>query len=151
VQEIYHNGTTGTYTLTFKGLTTAPLEFHDSAADVQEELEKIDPTVVVTGTGRADSPVTITPQTPGDNSVQLISHHGTSGSFTLTFNGETTGAIAYSATAQDVQDALNLIAAPFQAAVTGNGSSADPWVVTYSPITTAPTPQVVVTSQVPDN
>src|SRR5262249_31984056 len=151
VQQIYHNGTSGTYTLTFKGQTTAPLEFHDSAARVQAGLDKIDPTAVGTGTGRADSPVTITPQTPGDNSVQLISEHGTSGSFTLTFNGKTTGAIAYNATAQNVQDALNQIAAPFQAAVTGTGTSSDPWVVTYTPITTAPTPQVVVTAQTPDN
>lgn len=71
----------------------------------------------------------------GTNEVQTISLTGspTGGTFTLTYDGQTTGNIAYDATAATVQTALlalsNIDAG--EVVVTGGPGPSTPWVVTF--------------------
>ena len=75
----------------------------------------------------------------GSSSIQFVpfvqdelSNHASGGTFTIsaTVNGstETTGAIAYNASATSVQTALNKLAG-VQVTVTGAGTAADPWLI----------------------
>jgi hypothetical protein len=121
--------TGGTFTLTFKGATTAPIAYNASAATVLAAFLLL-PTV---GTGNATATGGALPGTPvavtfagalansaqpaitvnqsgltGGNDVQTVTITGTptGGTFTLTFNAQTTAAIAYNANAAAVQAAL---------------------------------------------
>lgn len=77
------------------------------------------------------------PYSAGTSEVQTVTITGspTGGTFTLTFQGSTTAAIAYNATAAAVEAALqalpNLL--PTDVAVTGGPGPATPWVVTFAP------------------
>ncbi|MGW2384414.1 hypothetical protein [Streptomyces sp. NPDC001658] len=67
------------------------------------------------------------------NEVQTLTVTGapTGGTFTITWNGQTTAAIAYNATAAQVQTALEALSniAPGDVAVTGNAGG--PWTLTW--------------------
>jgi hypothetical protein len=73
--------------------------------------------------------------TGGTDEVQTITITGTptGGTFTLTFDGQTTSAIAYNATASTVQTALLALSnlAPGDVVVTGGPGPATPWVATF--------------------
>ena len=53
------------------------------------------------------------------------------GSFTLTFDGRTTAPIAYNAAGSAIKTALEALGG-FTVAVTGTGTAADPWLITFS-------------------
>lgn len=77
--------------------------------------------------------------------VQVVTLTGspTGGTFTLTGNGATTGAIAYNANAATVQTAIRTLGGPFDAAtVTGTG----PWTVTLSDGAVGPAPLTLGTN-----
>ncbi|MEU9947096.1 hypothetical protein [Streptomyces sp. NPDC047939] len=67
------------------------------------------------------------------NEVQTLTVTGgpTGGTFTITFSGQTTGALAYNATAAQVQTALEALSniAPGDVVVTGNAGG--PWTLTW--------------------
>jgi hypothetical protein len=69
----------------------------------------------------------------GANEVQTVTISGspTGGSFTLTYNGETTAAIAYNATAAQVQAALAALDEIGAGNVTVAGSAGGPYTVTF--------------------
>lgn len=85
--------TGGTFTLTFGDQTTSALAYNASAAVVAAALSALPSTPESSG---------------GTNDVQTatISGSPTGGTFTLTFGGQTTSAIAYNAAASAVQSAL---------------------------------------------
>src|SRR5262249_41564503 len=66
-----------------------------------------------------------------DTEVQTISHDGTSGTFTLTFDDQTTDAIAFGASAGDIRTKLSALSNIVQVEVTGAGTTAEPWRVTF--------------------
>jgi hypothetical protein len=137
--------TTGTFTLTFDGQTTAALVYNASAAAIQSALENLsnvevgdvqvtggpintqDVTVTFMGDLGLQNVPTIVADTsnldaadlsisttnvaePGVNEVQTLTPTGvTAGTFTLTFNGQTTAAIDWDATAAEIETALNLL------------------------------------------
>lgn len=63
--------------------------------------------------------------------VQEISNNATGGTFTLTFDGQTTAAIDYNATAATVQSALEALSNIADVSIEGAGTSSDPWVVSF--------------------
>ncbi|MCI0360028.1 MAG: GEVED domain-containing protein [Planctomycetaceae bacterium] len=126
----------GRFTLTFGGQTTAIIPFDASAATVQTELEalsNIDPgDVLVTGNAdgswnvefrQAFANQDVAALSLQSNEIQRVTLQGGSagGSFTLTFNGQTTGLLPANASAADVTAALEGLAAinPGEVAVTG--------------------------------
>lgn len=73
-------------------------------------------------------------QGAGTNEVQVVTISGspTGGTFTLTFQGETTAAIAYNATAAAVKTALVAASADLTADdITVTGSAGGPWTITF--------------------
>lgn len=67
--------------------------------------------------------------------VQHVYNDATAGTFTLTWDGFTTAAIAYNATATTVQTELNALTSITDAGgvtVTGLGNDTDPWIVTWN-------------------
>ncbi len=69
----------------------------------------------------------------GDNEVQTVSIDNASsgGTFKLSFGAETTGTIAYNASAGDVKTALELLTAINLVAVTGGAGPTNDWVVEF--------------------
>lgn len=66
------------------------------------------------------------------NEVQRIWNDATSGTFTLSFSGQgPTGALAYNATAAQVETELELLSNITDVTVAGSGTAANPWVVTF--------------------
>lgn len=67
------------------------------------------------------------------NEVQSVTLTGvpTGGTFTLTFDGETTAAIAYNAAASAVQTALEALSSINPGDVTVTGDAGGPWTVTF--------------------
>lgn len=71
---------------------------------------------------------------PGGGQVDEVQHvrvFGSGGTFTLTFAGQTTGAIAYGAAAATVEAALEGLSNVVDVSVSGTGTAADPYVVTF--------------------
>lgn len=70
---------------------------------------------------------------PGTNEVQTVTITGTptGGSFTLTYGGNTTGAIAYNATAAAVRTALLALPNTQDVTVAGGPGPGTPWTVTF--------------------
>lgn len=66
------------------------------------------------------------------NEVQIVTVDATSGTFTLTFDGETTAAIAEAATASAVQSALEALSNINPGDVAVSGSAGGPWTVTFT-------------------
>lgn len=67
----------------------------------------------------------------GVNEVQTVTISATGGTFTLTFGGYTTSAIAYNATASAVQTALQALTSIGSGNVTVSGSAGGPYTVTF--------------------
>ncbi len=67
------------------------------------------------------------------NEIQSVKVNASGGTFTLTFDGQTTGNIAVGANAATVQTALEALSniAPGDVAVSGAGTNADPYQVTF--------------------
>jgi len=65
------------------------------------------------------------------NEVQSIYNNASSGTFTLRFEGETTGALAYNSDAPTVELALETLTTLIDVAVTGAGTLGAPWMVTF--------------------
>lgn len=65
--------------------------------------------------------------------LQRVYHNGTGGTLTLTFSGQTTAPIPFNASASQVRDALEALSniTASDLTVTGAGTSADPWYVTF--------------------
>ena len=140
---------------------TGAIAFNATAAQVKAALEGVGGglKVAVTGVGTAASPwiVTVTdrgslvigPMTisstsltggtgtvtvlgrPANSDVQAIYADATTGHFTLTFNGQTTGLLNYNATAAQIKSALELLNNIQTVEVTGRGTTDNPWRVTF--------------------
>jgi len=72
--------------------------------------------------------------TAGTDEVQTITFYGspTTGTFTATFNGFTTPALAYNVSAADLQTALRNLASIGATGVTVSGSAGGPYTVTFA-------------------
>jgi trimeric autotransporter adhesin len=70
----------------------------------------------------------------GGNEIQVVTLNGTasSGTFTLTYAGQTTGAIAYNADAATVDAALEALSNIGSGDVTVTGSAGGPWTVEFT-------------------
>lgn len=92
------NATGGTFTLTFAGQTTAAINFNTSDAELRTKL------IALGAVGLFDVMV----KSKVANEVQVVTVTGepTDGTFTLTFDGETTDPIPWNATALNVELAL---------------------------------------------
>lgn len=118
---------------------TATIDYEDDevtpAAIRLKGPEDGTPFTVTTSTGDAGNlGVTITETVKGDagnNEIQqvLISGTATGGTFTLTFDGQTTGVIAYNAAASAVETALEALSNIDDVTVTG--SAGGPWDVEF--------------------
>ncbi len=148
------NATGGTFTLTFSGQTTAAIAYNAAAAAVQtalENLSNIAPGDVVV-TGSAGGPWTVEFQGVyaatdvalmtvgaasllGTNEKQTVAIDDatSSGTFTLTYSGQTTAAIAYNANAAAVQSALEALSniEVGDVEVTGGPGPGTDWVVEF--------------------
>lgn len=161
------NGPTGgTFTLTFRGETTAGIAWNASAATVQAALEDLATPVpgdfLVTGsaggpwdiefkgafagqdvnqmtidytglTGSSVYSATIQAAAEGTNEVQQAALSGSpsGGTFTLSFESNTTAAIAYDATANTVQLAVQALATLGVGQVAVSGNAGGPWLITF--------------------
>lgn len=67
----------------------------------------------------------------GNDEVQEVYNSSTSGTFTLTFLGQTSSDIQYNANAATVRSILQQMASITSVTVTGAGTSGDPWVITF--------------------
>lgn len=85
-------------------------------------------------TGGAVNIAVIQDSSPGVNEVEQITVAGgpSGGTFTLTFNAQTTAAIAYDATAATVLAALEGLATPVPGDFSVVGNAGGPWVVTFT-------------------
>ena len=144
--------TGGTFTLTYSGQTTGTIAYNASAATVDTALEALSNIgsgdVSVTGsdggpwtvefTGAlADTDVALltadASSLVGTNEQQIITLGTvTGGTFTLTFDGQTTGNIAYNASAATVESALEALSNIGAGEATTTGSAGGPWTVTFS-------------------
>lgn len=97
-------------------------------------------TIYVAGDGSPNAVFSITPAgvvsvlATAPNEVQSVSTDATGGTFTITFDGETTAPIAFDATADEVQTTLealgNIDAGDVE--VTGTGGATDPWLIAFT-------------------
>jgi hypothetical protein len=139
VQTLSNTATAGSFTTTLGSQTTGPISFNASAATVEAAL---DPIADVTVTG--SNPWTIQWVAIGDQESLTTDDSGLSGSvvatttqgndggtFTITFDGQTTTPIAYDAGAATVESALQTLSNINDVAVTGTGISGDPWVIEF--------------------
>lgn len=85
----------------------------------------------------------------GTNEVQTITISGgvTGGTFTLTFGGQTTAAIAYNASALTVQGALENLSSIGEGNVTVTGAAGGPWTLTFQG-TLGDAPQALLTHNI---
>ena len=101
--------------------------FADPAGDAGPlTLTNVDATLAAT--------TTIATPTPGvDNVFEVVSIYNgaTSGNFTLTYDAVETAAINYNAAASVIKAKLEALAGITTVAVTGTGTSGDPWIVTF--------------------
>ena len=63
--------------------------------------------------------------------VQRVSNDASGGTFTLTYDGQTTAAIAYNASAATVETDIELLSNVTAATVTGTGVAATPWIIRF--------------------
>lgn len=73
----------------------------------------------------------VTMQWNGTNEVQTVTISATGGTFTLTFSGQTTSAIAWNASAATVQTALQALSSIGSGNATVTGSAGGPYTVTF--------------------
>lgn len=82
--------------------------------------------------GFAVSVTTLTAGVADTNEIQNVALDGaTSGTFTLTFQGQTTGAVAYNASAGTLQTALEALSNIASGDVTVTGDAGGPWAVEF--------------------
>jgi formylglycine-generating enzyme required for sulfatase activity len=98
-EQVAVTGLSGTFTLTFDGLTTRAMGFNASAATVERALHDLP------GIGGAGVSVSQTDFAE----VQQFTVKQKAGVFRLTFKNHVTGSLAIDATADKVQDALNAL------------------------------------------
>lgn len=147
--------TGGTFTLTMDAVTTAPINWNASAADVQLALEGAlgvgtatvagngsiaDPWVITFGVAPGSvtmDPAGLTRAATGSVATGVALKYNVNigsaigGTFTLTVDAATTSPIAWNAPASDVATALNALAG-ISVTVIGTGSAADPWAITFA-------------------
>jgi hypothetical protein len=135
-----------TFTLTFDGHTTAPIAYDADSAAVQAALEAIDGVepgdVAVTGDGPhtvafggllANQDVDAITGEAGADAVQTVVLNGvTNGTFTLTFDGQTTANIAWDAASVDVQDALEGLSNVGHGDIEVTAGDPSGWIVTFT-------------------
>ena len=143
----------GNFTLTYSGQTTGNIAWNASAATVQSALEALSNIgvgdVAVTGSAGGIWTVTFQGALGGTNVSEMTGSPGTligavnekqevrlfnagGGTFTLTYDGQTTGNIAYNASAATVQTALEALSNIGSGDVTVTGSSGGPWTIEYT-------------------
>lgn len=110
--------TGGTFILGFGDDETTPLAYNASAATVQTAVNALGS--IGAGAGGTDEVQTVT-----------VTGVPTGGTFTLTYSGQTTGAIAYNATATAVQTALTALSNVGAGNVEVTGSAGGPYTVTF--------------------
>lgn len=126
LQTVTLTATGGTYTLTYSGQTTDPLAYNASASTVQNALSSLSTLSAATVTvaesynaGTLTYTITITfvdmnasllvadgTNLIGVDEVQTVNTVSAGGSYTLTYGGQTTAAIAYNASNTAFQTAL---------------------------------------------
>ena len=150
VQKVSNTATGGTFTLTFNGQTTSALNYNATSAEVEAALEALSniTDVYVYGSGTPADPWVVEFRDPGGQDVTQMTADDTNltggtttitttiqgsdgGTFTLTFDGQTTAAIAYNASAATVGAALEALSNITDVVVTGTGTKSDPWVITF--------------------
>lgn len=89
------NATGGTFTLSFGGQTTAPINFNCSDAELRTKL------IALGAIGLFD--VSVKSKVSNETQVVTLTGEPTSGTFTLTFDGQTTGSIPWNSTALNVE------------------------------------------------
>lgn len=82
-------------------------------------------------TGGSVDVTTITQGLAPTNEVQTVYHNGQGGTFTLTYSGQTTGAIAWDASAAAIKAALEALSNVDLVDVSGTGTIDDPWVIEF--------------------
>lgn len=143
----------GTFTLTFDGEETAAIDYDADAATVQTALLALSnldaDDVVVTGTAGdwtftfgedfagINVPVLVCDGTNllgGNNETQIITITGApdGGTFTVTYSGQTTGNIAFDASAATVDTALEALSNIGAGDVTVTGNAGGPWTVEFT-------------------
>jgi hypothetical protein len=129
-----------TYDLFTGFLESLPVEEPDGAwADAKANVTAIDGLGLlarskINGSLGAAVPTTTTTTQggPGVSEVQLLSLNGaTSGSFRLRFSGQTTGSLAWNATAAAVQTALRALPAIGAAGIAVSGAAGGPYTMTF--------------------
>ena len=147
----------GTFTLTVDSKTTAPLDWNVTAANLRTALTNAGVTTVptVTGSGTLAAPWVITftgahPVVTMDKTglIENVKGAGTiynvnigyavGGTFTLTVDSKTTAPLAWNITAANLRTALTN-AGITTTTVTGSGTLAAPWVITFTAAPTAVT------------
>jgi hypothetical protein len=68
----------------------------------------------------------------GQNEIQKITINATGGTFTLTYSGQTTSAIAFDASSSDVQSALEALSNLEVGDIAVTGNNGGPWTVTFT-------------------
>lgn len=126
VQNVTQDGTGGTFTVTFDGLTTGAIAFDELEADIQTifdaafgegnfliagDADDFDVTFLGDYANADQALATAAESLTPNNTyeVQTFQVDATGGTFTLTFEGQTTGAIAANATGGTVQTALEAL------------------------------------------
>ncbi len=83
--------------------------------------------------GGSDSTITEdTAGATGVNEVQSFYNNANAGTFTITYTGQTTSALAFDISAADLDTALQALSNVTAVTVTGTGTSGDPWIVTFT-------------------
>lgn len=110
--------TSGTFTLGWGAQVTSPIAYNATAATVRNALVAL-PSV----------PHGVTPV--ADVQTVTIGGGATAGTFTLTFGGQTTGAITYPATAATVQTAFLALSSVGAGNAVVTGASGGPYTITF--------------------
>ncbi|MDF3029443.1 MAG: hypothetical protein K0R03_1, partial [Moraxellaceae bacterium] len=131
VQRIESALATGKFYLEYDGQRTAAINHDASAADVKAALEALNP--VATATVKLVSEGA----DPATHEKQSITRSATGGTFTITFDGQTTGPIDWDAPADEIGDELESLSNVGSVLVTGDGSENTPWVVEFQSTTHA--------------
>lgn len=110
--------TGGTYQLGWGGQVTSAIAYNATAATVQTAL-------------RALSSIPITTAAINDVQTATITGSPTGGTFTLTFGGQTTSALAFNAAASAVQTAFQALSSVGAGNATVTGSNGGPYTITF--------------------
>ena len=142
----------GTFSLTYAGQVTAGIAYNATAATVRAALETLNNIAPgdVAVTGPAGGPYTVTfggaldetnvaeitgsaASLTGTNAIQVVTITGapTGGDFTLTYAGQTTGALAFNISAADLATALKALSNIGPTDVTVTGDAGGPYTVEF--------------------